>query len=131
MKFDKFYDAVSMLIQYNIDSRQYYKPYGTDAEYAKNHCTVQCSAGIKTGKSNYIIQHANKEDLIIVASENAKYKQYTGPATQVVAAKLYHLYKNTYYTIWVDEPSLVFSFIESSEIYKFAHGSQTFVLLGD
>jgi hypothetical protein len=135
-----FDEIVSALIDLNKKYREAfkdYKPTLSPIDYAKHYCTVSCDMGRGVGKTKYITSHATKEDLVITFSYKFKHIMYgANPEYDVITiAEIFMIKgKNSYNTIYIDEPALTFrDGYHLEDVYReFVDPTkeQTFVLLG-
>lgn len=101
-------------------------------------CTIWLSFGRQTGKTFYIMRHAQENDLVIVGhNATRKYMLNTAirPLNVLTGAdfkrgKSYGV-NRPIRTVWIDEPLITFPNVSLLEIYDSVHGDDvTFVILG-
>lgn len=133
------------LVEELIDTnKQYRKMFGDNNKqflspvfYAVDFCTVAVDIGRGVGKTTFIKNHANKNDLVIVSNPIAKKFSY-GMNTEYKVITLDELDKSRgrrYETIYIDEPTAVFKGEPNSKFQMYQvladpMMEQTFVLLG-
>jgi hypothetical protein len=105
----------------------------TAFHYAVEYGTVVLNVGRQTGKTTYIVDHATKDDLVIVPNVRASQSFSECPADILIAGSLIDNFKgNRYNNIYIDEPRYVDKKLNIDQIYfTFARDyTQTFILLG-
>lgn len=108
------------------------------AWYAQQFCTVDINIGRGVGKTQYIIDHAGHDDLVLVGQDRfkARFKEKNSDVTILscheVQNAIAHLtrFKN----FWIDEPRMVFPKRQDLEEFYFRSASseheQTYIFLG-
>lgn len=119
--------------------------------YAREHQTIHCNMGRRTGKTSYILEHATSSDLIVVHSESRRRDINSEIRARVQVIRSEELitmqrqvicceackrpYENVrvYDNIWVDEPELCFREVNLTRLYNVLayNPEQTFILLGE
>lgn len=102
--------------------------------WAREFCTVHCSIGRRTGKTEFIQRVATKDSVIVLSS--ALHRQSFNDATQrreFLTPEMLRGYESLNVDlVFVDEPRLVFNKLPRESLYWAFRGSDaTFVLLGE
>lgn len=105
--------------------------------YTIEFCTIAVDIGRGVGKTTFIKNHAQKDDLVIVANHNLKRIQY-GMNTLfmvIIPDEIYKIKGKKFKNIYIDEPKKVFvgDFEKKTDMYNLLidpYGDQTFILLG-
>lgn len=143
MSLNKFQSIVDELLSMNLENRKFTthaRKILSPLQYLKEICTVHVDIGRCSGKTDYIIQKATKDDLIVVANQ----------ATAVsIRENIIHpenmniIYGNTNFPrkpfdgfkiMYVDDPKFCFQKIDYYTICKFFLSEeieQTIVMLGE
>jgi hypothetical protein len=110
-------------------------------------CTVHVNAGRRIGKTEYIINKATSDSLIVVCNEMMRHNvmermrqlnkrcdiMTAGSFDQLMNPRGYKIPQPLYKTIYIDEPRLVFRNIPETNLYQLTTNpeiDQTYVLLG-
>lgn len=141
MDYNRYYATLDALVLLNREYRgsrmHLVKDYSLEA-WAREHCTISCDIGRRTGKTGYINRRAEPYDLIITPNLETKNRLFHWAIARVLTfTELLDLWNNQgeilkFNTIFVDEPSGLFSILPLGHFYSLLTYShhQTFILLG-
>lgn len=141
----KFYTLVDYMVSFNKEMRNTL-PVSTAENlsipmFVREFCTIHCNIGRRSGKTQYIIDRARSDDLIIVHNEMiaSMYKKF-GVNTNIMTAssvsRLEEVFRGYYIpkfnNIYIDEPRLCAEYVSMHYIYKsLIHSTkQTVLMLG-
>ena len=136
-----FQQTLKMLIALNKEHRQAFKEYQSfypPAEFVMEFGTVSLDIGRAVGKSKFIRENAQPNDLVLVHNlEELRYWNHYLPMTKVMCLKIMNIqyikdYGQRFDTIWVDEPKLIFKSISRYDVMRqlIMDYGQTVVMLG-
>ena len=135
---ENFNKIMELIIKENLLARKRFALRIQDVnylEYLQEMCTIHVDFGRATGKTEYIVDHANIHDLIVVAtSAMKKLMERRSPIASIMTCQEVLLRVGTNFEIiYIDEPHLVFRSENTLLLYNALSNSsikQTFILLG-
>jgi hypothetical protein len=141
--FEEFTKLIDASIAVNAIQRKVYEKYSTrytgDAiNYALNFCTVDVNVGRGTGKTQYIIDHAGPDDLVLVGQERFK-AHFKAKNSQAIIMCCHEVQNcraplTRFKKFYIDEPYMVFPRRQDLHEFYFKSatekGDQTYIFLG-
>lgn len=141
----KFYTLVDYMVSFNKEMRSTLSASAAEnlsiPMFVKEFCTIHCNIGRRSGKTQYIIDRAKSDDLIIVHNETiARVYKNSGADINIMTAssvsRIEEVFRGYYIpkfnNIYIDEPRLCNEYVTTHYIYKtLVHSTkQTVLMLG-